>query len=761
MKRHRLVPAILLSVLVLAALPACTRDPNVRKQKYLESGNHYFEQQKYREAVIQYLNALNVDARFVEARYQLAQAYLRMGIWSGAASELLKTVDIQPEHWKAQIDIGNLMLASRKYQQAQEKADLVLAKEPGNIDAHILKANSLAALENLPASLREMQKAIELAPDRPRSYVNLAFLQAGAKQSQEAEASFKKALQLDPRGLESSLALGNFYLQAQRFDEAESEFKRAVSIAPAKPVARIALARQYMIRAQRPQAEQVLRDAKAALPNDPEAYRLLGDLYFSLGELDNAAAEFGSLLAAHPEDLKVRKNYIQLLILLNRLDEATKLNDQLLKDNPKDVEGLIHKGQMLNRQNRPRDSVDVLAQALKSEPQNAVAQFHLGVAYSILGNLAQAETAWREAARLRPNMPAAQQALAGVAIRKGDHDLLMQTAESLIAAEPKSPGGYIFRAAAVLGRGGNPAAVETDLKKAIEVAPQNPVGYSRLAAWRVLQKKWGEAEKLYEQSLDRDPNFGEAIQGLIIVYAQQKRIPAALERVRAQMAKVPTSGGLSFLLAQLQIYQKDFEGAEASLEKALSLNPNYFEALAYLGQVQATRGTLERAAASYQKMIQQYPQDVRGYILLGSVEEKRGNLPRAEEQYTKALQIQPENALAANNLAFLMIERGGNADLALTHAQTARKGLPESPNIADTLAWIYYKRGLYGLAVDLLQEAVKKAPENPTYHYHLGLAYQKSNDKVRARTHLEKAIQIRPDYPKAGEIRKALTELGG
>ncbi len=758
---RRFWSGLLLAALSLTALGACTRDPNVRKQKYLESGNRYFDQEKYREAAIQYLNAIQVDPRFVDAHYQLAQAYLRLGVWSGAASELLRTVDIQPEHWKAQIDIGNLMLASRQFQQAQEKADLVLSKDPGNIDAHILKANSLAALENLPASLKEMQKAIELAPDRPRSYLNLAILQAGARDPVAAEASFKKGVQLDPKSLHAALALGNFYQQQSRFDEAEKEFRRAISVEPAKPVARVALARLFVGRQQRAQAEQVLREAKAALPNDPEAYRLLGDFFFTLGEIDKAAAEFGALTKEHPDDVKSRKNYIQLLILLNKLEEAAKLNDQLLKESPKDVEGLIHKGQMLNRQNKPREAVEVFSRALKSEPENAVAQYHLGLSYSILGNLAQAEAAWREAARLRPNMPAAQQALAGVALRKGDNELLMQTAETLIAAEPSSPGGYIFRAAATLGRGGNHAAIEADLKRAIDVAPQNAVGYSRLAAWRVLQKKWADAEKLYEQSLEKDPNFGEAIQGLIIVYAQQKRIPAAIERVHTQMARVPTSSGLPFLLAQLQIQQKDFQAAAASLEKALSLNPNYMEAIAYLGQVHATLGALDRAAASYEKLIQQFPGDIRGYILVGSIEEKRGNPARAQEMYNKVLQIQPENALAANNLAFLMIEGGGNPDLALTYAQTARKGLPESPNVADTLAWVYYKRGLFGLAVDLLEEAVKKMPENPTYHYHLGLAYQKSNNKNRAKTHLEKALQLRPDYPKAAEIRKALTELGG
>jgi tetratricopeptide (TPR) repeat protein len=106
-----------------------------------------------------------------------------------------------------------------------------------------------------------------------------------------------------------------------------------------------------------------------------------------------------------------------------------------------------------------------------------------------------------------------------------------------------------------------------------------------------------------------------------------------------------------------------------------------------------------------------------------------------------------------------MLEHGGNTDVALSLAQVARRGMPNVPNAADTLAWAYYSKGVYKLAIDLLEDALKTAPKNPTYHYHLGLAYQKINDRVHAKEHLEQALRINPSYPRAEEIRKALAEL--
>jgi tetratricopeptide (TPR) repeat protein len=176
--------------------------------------------------------------------------------------------------------------------------------------------------------------------------------------------------------------------------------------------------------------------------------------------------------------------------------------------------------------------------------------------------------------------------------------------------------------------------------------------------------------------------------------------------------------------------------------------------------VQVAGGSKDKAAASYERSIQQNPRDVRSYVLLGGLEESRGNWQRAQELYQKALQVQPDFPLAANNLAYLMLEHGGNADVALSLAQVARRGMPDLPNAADTLAWAYYQKGAYKTAIDLLEEAVQKAPQNPTYHYHLGLAYQKANDRVRAKDHLEQALRINPNDARADDIRKALAELG-
>ena len=81
--QRRSVPAVGLT-LALFLVAGCHRDPNVRKQKYLESGQRYEKDGKYREAVIQFSNALKIDRNFGAAHYELGETYLKMHKWNEA-----------------------------------------------------------------------------------------------------------------------------------------------------------------------------------------------------------------------------------------------------------------------------------------------------------------------------------------------------------------------------------------------------------------------------------------------------------------------------------------------------------------------------------------------------------------------------------------------------------------------------------------------------------------------------------------------------
>jgi tetratricopeptide (TPR) repeat protein len=286
----------------------------------------------------------------------------------------------------------------------------------------------------------------------------------------------------------------------------------------------------------------------------------------------------------------------------------------------------------------------------------------------------------------------------------------------------------------------------------------------QMGSVQLAQKRYPEAEKFYQQALDKDPGSADGLSGLMNSYFAQKDYDRAVAAARAQIAKSPnTSNFYDLLGTALFNGKKDLPGAETALRKAVDLDKNNTDALEKLGKVQVAEGSADRAIALYQQSIKDNPREVGFYILTGELYESKQNWDQAKAMYQQALSIQPDQPLASNNLAYLLLQTGGNVDVALAMAQTARRGMPDSANAADTLGWAYYQKGIYQSAIGQFQEALRLTekrgdPDDSEVHFHLGMAYQKANQGALARQQLEKAVKLSPNN---ADAKKALSELRG
>src|SRR5260221_12219794 len=321
----RIPAALFLLLLIFCA--GCNRDP----KKFLAKGNTSFDQGKYPEALIHYGRHIQLDPRYAEAHFKLAQTQLKLKSWSAAFAELQRTVELQPENWEAQIELGQLQLASGKRQEAKDRAQLVLKSNPNNVDAQLLLSDAEAALGNSADSFQAANDAVKMAPDRAATYPNLAQLQMRAGKPGDAESNLLKAQSLEPKAITSYMMLGALYHQLKRDPDSEKQFQAAIAVAPQEISPRSTLASLYYSQGHVEQAEQVLTDAKNQLSSNPIAYRMLGDSYLSRGQFEKAAIEFAALSAKYPDDLSVQTTYIQLLILNNRLDDASPRTEAILK----------------------------------------------------------------------------------------------------------------------------------------------------------------------------------------------------------------------------------------------------------------------------------------------------------------------------------------------------------------------------------------------------------------------------------------------
>lgn len=303
-----------------------------------------------------------------------------------------------------------------------------------------MKAISLVALATLflsfpaAAQTQPVTASSELQLGVEAHYSALTDAMPSASQAdkiihyEEAIKHFQKAIELDPSLLDARqylettlLQFGLFYKLRNRLPEAEHQFKHAIDVDPKSSEPRASLVSVLMQEGKQAQAESVMRQAKKDLSHE-EGYRLLGDFYLSTGDLDKATNEYTSLYRDHPDDIAVRKNYIQLLICKNRLDEATIIDNEILKANADDVDALVYKAQVQIRKKDASSAIDSLQSALRNDPDNAVAHYYLGSAFDQQHNEARAESEWREALRLRPDMTDAKRALAAAALKLNRSD---------------------------------------------------------------------------------------------------------------------------------------------------------------------------------------------------------------------------------------------------------------------------------------------------------------------------------------------------
>src|ERR1051325_6070840 len=510
---RRAILPVAITLQACLVLSGCFRDANARKQKFVAQGDRYITQEKFPEALLTYGRALQIDSKSAEIHYKIAQCHLKMANWVSAYQELQRTLELDPQNWGAQLNLGQLFLAGGKPVDAKNLALTILKSKPDDVGAQLLLANSDAQLDNLQDALREAAYAIKLSPDNADSYVNLAGIQMKASSFQDAEANLLKARQLSPSSIIPAMALGNFYAAEKQWESAIAAFRTAITIAPTNPGPRASLAGVYIAQNQGDKAEEVLRETKAQLSADPDGYRMLGDYYLNQGDSAKALMEFASLAKDHPTDFNVRQSYAQLLILSHQLDQASALTDEILKRAPQDDGALILKGQILLQTGKANDALQTLQQAVKANPANAFGHYQLGMAYLAKGNMNQGEGEWHAATQIRPDLTDAWVALGKVATDRHDWSALEQIGAQLKKISPASPGGYLFHATARMNQNDG-AGAEADLKQLIQAAPQNPLGYAKLGQLRAITKRWNEAEQLYREALNRSPNFLDAIQGI-------------------------------------------------------------------------------------------------------------------------------------------------------------------------------------------------------------------------------------------------------
>jgi tetratricopeptide (TPR) repeat protein len=734
----------------------CSRDPHAAMLKYAKSGDEYAAAGRPAEAIIQYRNALEKEPKASDVRLKLADAYLKQGEVAKGVQEYIRAADAVSDP-AVQLKAGGLLLMAGHFDDAKVRAEKVLTADPKNVGAQVLLANALAGLKDLDGAVSELEEAIQLNPDRSATYANLGQLEFGRGNRDSAKQAFERAVELAPKSASSHMALGRFFWATSQLLQAESELKEALNVEHDNVLALRSLATFYLATNRRDQAEPFLRRV-FELTKNAQAALALAD-YYALQEKDASARE---LLEPLTKDPKMSASANTRLAVMDRLAghpaEAYTRIDSILATDSKQLPALLLKSSFLLEDGKLDDALTAAMAAVQAHPDALAAHTTLGRIQAAKRQPDAAIAAYQEAIRLNPLATNAKIALARLQLAKGQADSSVGVAEDALKAQPQNPDARLVLVQGLIQKGDLPRA-QSELDALRAKFPDSAPVHVQSGMLYGRKRLFADARREFERALQLTPGSLESIGGLVALDLATQKPADARARVDT-LTQTPGAKPAALMLAgRTYATTGDLKTAEQLFRRVVSEDPTQLSAYNALGQLYAKQNRIPEALAEFEALAKRDPKPVPALTLAGMLMEGQGDRAGAQRRYERAVQLDPNAAVAANNLAWIYTQNGGNMDVALQLAQAAKRQLPNTPEVSDTLGFIYYKKNLSSLAVPLLEATVEKEPSNPEYHYHLGLAYGQIGDRTKASESLTRALALKSDFSGAADARTVLNTL--
>jgi tetratricopeptide (TPR) repeat protein len=478
--------------------------------------------------------------------------------------------------------------------------------------------------------------------------------------SAAALEEYIKAAESDPKNLPLVLDVSRRLARARRFDDAGRVLSRAA------------------------------REAKP----DSGVQSLLGAIYAQSGKTNEAIAACKKAMALAPAEFAGYQNLFQVYLTAQRYKEALAVLDQAAKQKEVDEDFLLDLAEQFLRYGRlrptERDAVKPKALAAFDrvnalQPEGDLSRMRLGDGYRSVGEDKKAEAVYLSLLERAPRTPTVRQKLLEIYIRTGDEKGIETQLRAISGQNPSSPQAWFLLGGLYADQRKWPEAIE-NFRKAMILDPNLEPVYYALADAYVRDEKPQEAIATISKARQL---FGSSFQvefAASLAYSSAKDYPSALRALTAAelIAKTTETNRLNeslfFQLGAMHERNKDYETADKYFRKCLERNPDFAEALNYLGYMWAEQGK---------------------------------KLDEAYELIDKAVKLEPENAAFLDSMAWVLYQQG-KAKEALPWMEKALKLVTEpDATLYDHLGDIYLKLGDKAKARDAWRKSleIEKLPE--------------------------------------------------
>jgi len=723
---------------------------------YYLRGRAFYQMKRYEEAVKQFRRASTLIEENAEPEYFLALALLKTGQADEARQHLLAALEKEPRLTAARVRLAELFEADGNLDEALDCLHKGLEETPD--DGALLRATADMALRhNLETDAEAaLERLSRLRPNDPEPVVRLADLYIERGEPERALALARRALSGTPRAATLQALAARAEILLGRLDAAERRLLRAVAAQPEAAAIYEQLAEVRLRRGDRQGAKEVFLVAMKRLPDPRALKRAYARFLATAGENQSARQLLLSILRDNPKDLATYRALIELLTRVGEIDQALQLAERAAAAMPRSVEAHLLLGHTRRRCGLWGlfiAALDYVAEQL--DPEN-FATYQRLAAHLHEGHYEAAAKVGRKALEAHP-LRRRQ-----IALDLGIADFFAGRSEPAIEA---------VRALVTADHTDCEAGFALSLME-LAAGAQSPTtpAYREFTLPSVALDAWTDLLDLNRRVPEKARLVAKAL--LKAKVYQSAGWPDVAADELDQTLKVARECLMpAYLVALLRERAGQQEKAIAAARRAVAARPACRQLHLMLADLLAGAGRLGEAAAEYQASLKRAASGQEEALTkLALIESARGDLAAAAVSWRRLFRGDPRLMPACNNLAWLLADSPA-ADLkeALDPATNALAAERDNPAVLDTVGWLHYLRVREGLphdrrselrkALDLLAEAVEKAPHRALYHYHLGMALALAGQGRRAEKELREALALDPDGPFADHAAIAIESL--
>ncbi len=784
---------------------ACASDDE-KINGFRERGDAYVEQEAWAEAVIEYRNILQIDPNDARAHEKLAECYMKQEMFKEAYWELSETVRLDPSNVEVRLAYAGVSMAAERYDEVLIQADAIIELDPNHGPAYLLRGQALQNLDREDEVEEALLKALELETESAPYQLIVASYYQQSGESAKAEEHLNTAISIqqsvtaytvlarlltemgdrddeainyfklamekakDPADIDGENPLPGtynnlaaFYFLRERDAEGIAVLEEGIATLEEGKVSLIRLlARYYRSKDNHEKADELLALAATADPTDPEPFLTVSSAKSQQGDVEGALEAAEQALAADPSHVAARLRKAELLVDIgnregnsDKIAEGKALVDGVLAEEPQSPDGLFVRAKVQIAMGDPASGVDTLRDALDLRPNWSQAHFVLGSALMLTGKIQRARAELARAVELNPRLFEARRLLIRLHADLGEHEYAVENSEIYLLNRPLDDEIRILVAQSLvrLNR-------LDDAARMLDQIPEERRGvdaYFAIGRIHIARGNLDEGRKMLLMVDAERPHNSKLLGALLTVDRQQGKLSHSIKRINDAVAAVPDDSSLWQLKGSVAVMGGDLVGAEEAYLKSIELDATNLEAYKQLALLYQSKGRMNETVALYERAVAAQPNSAPTHHFLGILYEMSGRQADAMKQYEAALDLDPDMGETKNNLAYLLAEEGKDLDRALKLAQEAKAAMPDSPNAADTLGWVLYKRGVSSAAIGYLREAIQVAkPDDPgigEIRAHLSLAYEASGDKAKAIETLEASLKHLEELKAAGKLR--------